>query len=108
MNIRERFVLVRKHLGLKQVEFAEALATSQSAISRIESGFVEPSGQDKLILQLLYNVNKTWLETGEGEMFEIRKEMAVEDSKYLLARLRLLSSEINYLIDNEFEKLKNV
>lgn len=68
--MNNRFVAVRKNIGLTQTEFGERLGVSRSAIANIEYGRVEPT---PIICKLLcreFNVNPVWLETGAGEMFE--------------------------------------
>lgn len=60
---------VREALKLSQREFGERLGVSRDVISNIEYNRVQP--KELLIRHMceLYNINKLWLETGEGEMF---------------------------------------
>lgn len=64
-----RIKAVREALKLSQREFGERLGVSRDVISNIEYNRVQP--KELLIRHMceLYNINKLWLETGEGEMF---------------------------------------
>lgn len=56
-------------LEIKKVDFAKRLNISQSFVSDMCSGKSKPS--DRTITDICheFNVNETWLRTGEGEMF---------------------------------------
>lgn len=65
----ERITMVRKELKMSQTEFGENIGVSRGVIKNIDDKkvLVKP-----LLLQQIcktYNVNETWLTTGEGEMF---------------------------------------
>lgn len=67
--MNDRIKDVRKALKLTQDEFAEKLGLTRGAITNIELHKTEPK---PLLINLIcatYNVNETWLRTGEGEMF---------------------------------------
>ena len=70
MSIEIRIRDIRKHFNLTQTQFAEELGVTRNVISMYELGHVVPP---RLFLDHLctkYGVNKTWLETGDGEMFK--------------------------------------
>ena len=72
--LADRIRSVRKALELSQREFGEKLGVSRDVISNIEYGRVQPK---KLLLQHMCRqcrVNAQWLETGEGEMFDVYPE----------------------------------
>jgi len=56
---------------LSQVDFSAALGVTQASISQYESGRRIPDTGFLTKLCSVYNVNLTWLLTGEGEMFTI-------------------------------------
>lgn len=60
---------LRKALGLTLAKFAERIGTTAAAISNWEHGEKIP---DVRVYQICkeFNVNREWLETGVGEMFE--------------------------------------
>lgn len=68
-EMNSRVKLVRDHLNLKQNEFAEKLGIRQSSLSSIENVSVNVSDRVFKDVCLAFNVNKEWLITGNGEMF---------------------------------------
>lgn len=58
-----------KALGITKTAFAERLNLSQPHISRITSNNSVPSERTILDICDKFNVNETWLRTGQGEMF---------------------------------------
>lgn len=65
-----RIKAVRESLKLSQREFGERLGVSRDVISNIEYGRVQPKALLLKHICRLYRVNRHWLETGDGEMFE--------------------------------------
>lgn len=80
MNINERLKNVRKEMGLNQTEFGVRIGVSQTAIGQYENG--SRNVTDRVILQLCqaFNINESWLRTGDGDMF-------VQDDSTLLQQL---------------------
>lgn len=67
---------LRNALGLTQTAFASQINLSQNFIWLIEKGERIPSDRTLDDICRVYNVNRTWLETGEGEMFKPLKQQA--------------------------------
>ena len=67
--MNERIALVRKSLGLTQEKLAEQVGLSRNFMWMIESGTRVPSDRTISDICREFNVNETWLRTGEGEMF---------------------------------------
>ena len=67
--MNERIALVRKSLGHTQEKFAEQVGLSRNFMWMIESGTRVPSDRTISDICREFNVNETWLRTGEGEMF---------------------------------------
>ena len=74
--ISERFKQLRDELGKSQTEFGAGIGVSRSVINNIERGVTEPSDVFLNHLCVVYNVNRAWLETGDGEMFAPTTEQA--------------------------------
>lgn len=74
--MKERMFNLRKKLGLGQEEFGRRIGITRSSVSGFESGRRNPSDQTIISICREFNVNETWLRTGEGEMFV---EMELED-----------------------------
>lgn len=67
--MNQRIREVRVSAGLKQDEFAAQLGLSRNFISLLEGGARVPSDRTIADICREFNVNETWLRTGEGEMF---------------------------------------
>lgn len=80
MNIGDRLKILRKeHLnGISQDRFADIIGTSGAAISRYESS--DRAIPNSIILSICreFNVNREWLETGEGEMFSESRSVTLD------------------------------
>ena len=71
MSEFERVRYLRKEmLNLTMEKFGDALGVSKAAISRIESGIVALTDQNRKAICREFNVSESWLRTGEGETFE--------------------------------------
>jgi transcriptional regulator with XRE-family HTH domain len=71
MNISDRIREVRKQEGLSQTAFGEKIMLTRSSIYQMENEQMEPSVRTIDTISRVFNVNKEWLETGEGEMYNL-------------------------------------
>lgn len=69
MTIGERVKELRKQINLTQQAFADRLNLKRNTIGSYEVNVVEPSDRTISDICREFNVNETWLRTGEGEMF---------------------------------------
>jgi len=69
--VKDRIKKVRQHenVNLSQEAFGKRLGVTGAGISKIESGDRNASEQIILGICREFDVNETWLRTGEGEMF---------------------------------------
>lgn len=78
--MNERIKELRKVLGLSQDEFGRRLGLTRGAITNIELNKTEPK---PLLIDLIcreFDVNETWLRTGEGEMLvPISRDEEIEE-----------------------------
>lgn len=77
---------LRKELKLSQEKFGEKLGVGKGAISKIENN---ERGLTDTMAKLIcneYNVNESWLRTGEGEMF-VNYEDEQTELDYLIGKL---------------------
>lgn len=65
----ERIKTLRKMLGLTQREFGERIGIKPNTVATYEIGRNEPIDAVVSLICREFNVNETWLRTGEGEMF---------------------------------------
>lgn len=64
--MKDRIRRIRKDLNMNQTDFGLELGCTQAAITSYETGRVIPDKSTRLLLCSKFNVNETWLETGEG------------------------------------------
>ena len=68
--MNERIRQLRKELKLTQTEFGNRLGIKQTTVAGYETGGRAPIDAVISLICREFNVNETWLRTGEGEMFE--------------------------------------
>ena len=85
--MNERIKLIRLELGLSQEKFGKPIFLKKSGLSLIENGKNAVTEQVIRAICREYNVNETWLRTGEGEMFlkSNRDELLAEFTINMLA-----------------------
>lgn len=64
--MKDRISMIRKDIAMTQTQFGEAIGASRPMIASYESGKVIPDKSIRLLICQKFNVNETWLETGEG------------------------------------------
>ena len=67
--MNERIRLVREKAGLSQTAFGQRLGLSRDVINNLERGRVDIKEHIVKLICSEYNVQETWLRTGEGEMY---------------------------------------
>ncbi len=68
-EMNERISAIIEASGIKKTVFADRLNVSQAFVSQLCSGVKQPSDRTIADICREFNVNETWLRTGEGEMF---------------------------------------
>ena len=68
--MQERLKALRLKLNLTQSAFASRIGTTQNVVANYEIGRRNPSSSALNNICKEFNVNETWLRTGEGEMFQ--------------------------------------
>ncbi|EJE7236571.1 helix-turn-helix transcriptional regulator [Clostridium botulinum] len=103
MESGKRVRKLRKELNLTQDEFSKKLNVSRSNIGNIETGIIKLSDRTINDICRVFNANKNWLLTGEGNMFNTLNE----DKELLDFVIRTLS-EKNEFIKNTFLTLSRL
>ena len=67
--MNERIRKIRKEKGLTLEKFGEKIGIQKATLSKIENGTVTLTDRNITSICREFNVNETWLRTGEGEMF---------------------------------------
>ncbi|MDV3507037.1 hypothetical protein CMU89_07290 [Elizabethkingia anophelis] len=98
--------LIFSDFGNNETEIAELLGYTKSSFSQIMNGKVPVSNKfiDK-ICSLDKNINKVWIETGEGSIFVSNSVPQNIDDNSLLDQIQLLK-ENNSLKTKEIERLE--
>lgn len=69
MTINNRLRELRKVLNLTQPQFGETLGVGIGVIKNLERNLTEPKKEFINLVCTIHNVNKDWLLTGNGDMF---------------------------------------
>ena len=104
MNIGERLIQLRSHLGMTQAELGGKIGFTGSHISKLERGLTEPSDE---ILFSICNVTSArfeWLKNGEGQMFD--EDVPPVDYASVGERIREARKTCGYTQKELAEKVK--
>lgn len=110
--MNERLKEIRNNLGLNQIEFGEGLSLTRDHISRMEKGTRSITTKTINMISKVYGVNKEWLLTGKGEMFnnffpglnvdeDVKKltqmifELEEEDREVIINLIEMFNKKIN-------------
>ena len=112
--MKEQIKALRNHLKLSQADFGAKLNSTRATVQAWEYGLNKPSAAMQTLICQCYGVNRTWLETGEGEMLvettsrtldRIRKRYGASDT--FRAMLDVYASMTDYQQD-AFEEYINM
>lgn len=78
--MKDRIKAVREHYHLTMEAFGARIGIKKSSVSLLESGKNDPSERTIKSICREFNVNETWLRTGDGDMFD-------QDQPSILSRL---------------------
>ena len=70
--MNERIKRIREYYKLTQDEFGKRIGSARNTIANYESGNRSPSNSVVLSICREFNINESWLRSGEGEMFKER------------------------------------
>lgn len=78
--MKDRIRDLRKALQMTQQEFAAKIGASRNSIASYETGARVPLDSVLTLISRTFNVNETWLRTGEGAMFnEVTRDERVAE-----------------------------
>lgn len=101
--MKDRIRRIRTDLNLNQTEFGIELGASRAMITSYELGKVIPDKSIRLLICEKFNVNETWLETGEGVPY---KEGLIPSLVHALQCMpdvqALLEQKLPYVSDETF------
>lgn len=93
--MNERLKLIRKNSGMTQEAFASELGATRGMIAKYETGLVVPDQTMRLLICQRYNVNPTWLETGEGKPY---KEGLIPELVHALRQMPAVQTALERLL----------
>ena len=103
--INERIKQVRSVIKISQREFSKRIFFSQTTFGEIETGVRKVSDRIIQLISTEFNVNRDWIKTGEGEMFNIEKPDIKLD--HLIEIYKQLNKPLKeYLLDQSESLLK--
>lgn len=85
MTENERLTSIRKSLNMTMEKFGERIGVSKTTISGIETGRRNLTEHMTKSICREFNVNYTWLTTGEGEMFFQSDDLIVSKVEEIMA-----------------------
>lgn len=68
--MEKRIKHIRSHFNLTQQEFADRLKIKRNTIAKYETGRGEPIDAVIALICREFNINESWLRTGDGEMLK--------------------------------------
>lgn len=83
MSVNDRIMQVREDSGLSMEKFGQRIGIGRSSVSMIEKGINNPSKQTVDLICREFNVRREWLESGEGEMYDL----PLDEEAIMFARL---------------------
>lgn len=111
--MNSRIKKIRKEAHLSQEEFGARLHITRSSVCLLESGRNNPSDQTLALILSEFHINRHWLETGEGDMYDAGSDSSAEslvpDLVDILnsnpALLRVVRSAARHMTAQDWERL---
>lgn len=103
----DRLKILLKELNISQRQFAMKIDLDPAYFSRILRGTATPPKRILLLIESVFNVNKQWLEKGEGEIFSnyglsLAKKQILETIDALSdEQILVVSAFIKYLLEEQ-------
>ena len=80
--MKDRIKKIRKALDLTQQEFADRIGVKRNTVGQWECGINPLTDQTISSICREFNVNETWLRTGNGEMFNEMDSMDIAFNRF--------------------------
>lgn len=93
--MKDRIRRIRKDLNMNQTEFGAEIGATQKMVTTYETGAVIPDKPIRMLICQKFNVNETWLETGEGVPY---KEGLVPDLVNALRNMPAVQAALERLL----------
>ena len=86
-SVNERLTQARHELKLSQVKFSKGIHLSSGYYGDIEAGRIGVNDRIIELVSSVYGINKLWLKTGEGNMFDNQIDPKFEEMSVLFNQL---------------------
>ena len=113
--MNERIKEIREYYSLSQKEFGERIELKQNSVAVVERGKRNLSERSINLICKEFSINKTWLLTGEGDMFKgltpseeiesFLSTLAITGDENFKKRLILYLAQMK---DSDWEKLEQM
>ena len=104
--MKDRIKQIRKNLKMNQTEFGAEIGATQKMITTYETGTGVPDKTTRLLICSKFNVNESWLETGEGVPYnEGLIPSLVHALRHMPDVQAMLEAKLPYVSDETFEKM---
>lgn len=107
--MKERIKNIRKDARLTQEEFGSMLGVSRIAVTTYETGRVIPDKSVRLLICSKFNVNESWLETGEGNPY---REGLIPTVAHALMRMPAVCSALERILpvltDDDLDRINEI
>lgn len=107
MTIGNRIKEFRKVNNLTQAEFAEKIGLKQAVIGMYENGTRNIIDRNISLISEKFNINETWLRTGEGEMLNESKDSTISQVTDLLKLDETEQSFLSAYLNLSYEQRQN-
>lgn len=98
-SVNERIKMLRNKLNVSQQDFATAIKTTTTTMSRIEAGQTNPRKSTLEAIIKKYGVSSEWLIDGIGELTLNVREQETNDNPWKDALVSQLKDENSFLKD---------
>ena len=103
--MKDRIKRIRTDAGMTQEEFGREIGSSRGMVTTYEKGTI-PTTATRMLICAKFNVNETWLETGEGNPY---KEGLIPSLMHALRQMpevrALLEAKLPEVSDETFMKM---
>lgn len=110
-TVGERIKAVRKNAKMTQPQFADLLGLTHASISQFETGKNGASNSTITAICRIFHVNKQWMETGEGDMYDTSKDVLIPDLTDVLSDnpsvLKLISAIAEHMTYEDWKRLND-
>lgn len=72
--MKDRIKKIRTDNKLSMEKFGNKIGITKASVSRIESGENNPSEQTMILICKEFGINKNWLLTGKGDMYDMPED----------------------------------